>query len=335
MATADQIKALVDSYLRGDEPRFRSVALQIAATSAKQGKTKFAEELRDLLDKAASARATHVGPAIPIARPSRDLAGLLVASYPQTRLTDMVLASNLREELERVVTEYRQRDRLREHGLEPKRRLLLVGPPGCGKTMTAAALAGECHLPLMFVQLHSLITKFMGETAAKLHLIFEAMEKTPGVYLFDEFDAIGAVRRSEGDVGEIRRVLNSFLQFLETSRSDSLVVAATNLLPLLDQALFRRFDVLLHYQLPDAPDAKALMENRLSVFKTDQVDWTPVVAQALGLSHADIVRAAEDAAKQAVLNERTSIKTDELAGALKKRKATRLPSPDGGHGNER
>lgn len=180
MATAEQLKALIDSYVQGDEPRFRAVAMQIAASSAKQGKTKLAEELRELLDKPATPRAPHVGPAIPIARPPRDLAGLLAASYPPTRLTDMVLDANLRGELESVVTEYRQRDRLRAYALEPKRRLLLVGPPGCGKTMTASALAGECHLPLMIVQLHSLITKFMGETAVKLHLIFEGMEKTPG-----------------------------------------------------------------------------------------------------------------------------------------------------------
>ena len=207
MATAQQIKALVESYVSGDDGRFRTVTMQIAALSAKHGKKQLAQELRTLLDEARVHRELHVGPAkaIPLARPNRDLAGLLAASYPTTRLSDMVLKDELRCELKRIVTEHRQREKLRSHGLEPRQRLLLVGPPGCGKTMTASALAGECHLPLMFVQLHSLITKFMGETAAKLHLIFEAMEKTPGVYLFDEFDAIGSVRRADNDVGEIRR----------------------------------------------------------------------------------------------------------------------------------
>src|SRR5437868_7471648 len=111
----------------------------------------------------------------------------------------MVLAEDVRSRLDEVVRQHRQRELLRKHNLNPKRKLLLVGPPGCGKTMTASALAGECHIPLMFVQLHSLITKFLGETAAKLHLVFDAMSLTAGVYLFDEFDAIGATRAARND----------------------------------------------------------------------------------------------------------------------------------------
>ncbi len=165
----------------------------------------------------------------------------------------MVLASSIKKSLAEVVRQYRQRDRLRSHGLSPKRKILLVGPPGCGKSMTASALAGECNLPLMFVQLHGLITKYMGETATKLHLVFDAMCQTRGVYLFDEFDAIGATRSTRNDVGEIRRVLNSFLQFLERDDSDSIIVASTNFLGMLDDALFRRFDDVVHYTCPMRP----------------------------------------------------------------------------------
>lgn len=325
MATAQQIKALVESYVSGDDGRFRTVAMQIAAHSAKHGKKQLAEELRALLDEAAARREMHVGPAkvIPLARPNRDLAGLLAASYPTTRLSDMVLKDELRCELKRVITEHRQRENLRSHGLQPRQRLLLVGPPGCGKTMTASALAGECHLPLMFVQLHSLITKFMGETAAKLHLIFETMEKTPGVYLFDEFDAIGSVRRADNDVGEIRRVLNSFLQFLEHHTSESLIIAATNLMPILDPALFRRFDAAFHYELPAKDEVTPLIENRLSTFNLSRLGWERTVESARGLSHADIVRASESAARLAVLDHRKSIRTNELVNALRERRASR------------
>ena len=324
-ATAQQIKALVESYVSQDDSRFRTVAMQIAAHSAKHGKTQLADELHALLDEAAKGRRVHVGTAkaIPLARPTRDLAGLLLASYPKTRLSDMVLKHALSQELQLIVTEHRQRDKLRAHGLAPRQRLLLVGPPGCGKTMTAYALAGECNLPLMSVQLHSLITKFMGETAAKLHLVFEAMERTPGVYLFDEFDAIGSIRRSENDVGEIRRVLNSFLQFLEHHTSDSLIIAATNLMPLLDDALFRRFDATLRYDLPADSEIRPLIENRLAAFQTKRLGWTRIVKEAHGLSHADIVRAAEGAARMAVISPRESISTDDLIGALRERRASR------------
>lgn len=330
MATAQQIKALVESHVSRDEGRFRTVAMQIAAHSAKRGMTQLAEELQALLDDAATRRDMHVGSAraIPLARPSRDLAGLIAASYPKTRLADMVLRTELRIELKSIVSEYRQRENLRAHGLAPRQRLLLVGPPGCGKTMTASALAGECHLPLMFVQLHSLITKYMGETAAKLHLIFEAMEKTPGVYLFDEFDALGSVRTADNDVGEIRRVLNSFLQFLEHHNSNSIVIAATNLMSLLDPALFRRFDTALRYRLPEDDDVRALIENRLSTFSTNRLNWAKVVEAARGLSHADIVRAAEGSARSAVLANRKNIQLTELLSALCERHSVRPGGED-------
>lgn len=330
MATAQQLKALIESHISRDDGRFRTVAMQIAAHSAKRGMTQLAEELQALLDDAATRRDMHVGPAraIPLARPSRDLAGLIAATYPKTRLADMVLRTELRVELKGIVSEYRQRENLRAHGLAPRQRLLLVGPPGCGKTMTASALAGECHLPLMFVQLHSLITKYMGETAAKLHLIFEAMEKTPGVYLFDEFDALGSVRTADNDVGEIRRVLNSFLQFLEHHNSNSIVIAATNLMSLLDPALFRRFDTTLRYRLPADDDVRALIENRLSTFGTNRLNWTKVVEAARGLSHADIVRAAEGAARTAVLASRKTIRLTELLSALHERHSVRPGGED-------
>jgi SpoVK/Ycf46/Vps4 family AAA+-type ATPase len=325
VATADQLRALIESHNQGDEDRFRTIAMQIAALSAKQGKTKLAEQLRTLVDESRAGRSLHVGPArpVPIAKPARDLAGLLSASYPETRLVDMVLTDDLRRAIERVIAEYRVRDKLRAHGLAPRLKLLLVGPPGCGKTMTAAVLAGECRLPLMTVQLHALITKFMGETAAKLHLVFEAMDGTPGVYLFDEFDAIGSTRSTTHDVGEIRRVLNSFLQFLEHYDSDSIVVAATNLLPMLDDALFRRFDAVLHYELPAPAHVRPLIENRLSIFKTQRLAWKRIVEAAEGSSHADIVRAAEEAAKDAVLADTNIVSTTALLAALTERKTRR------------
>ena len=119
--------------------------------------------------------------------------------------------------------------RILDHGLSPRRKLLLVGPPGTGKTLTASVLAGELGLPLLEVRLDGLITRFMGETAAKLRQIFDATDQTRGVYFFDEFDAIGSERAIANDVGEIRRVLNSFLQMIEQDRSHSMVIAATTI----------------------------------------------------------------------------------------------------------
>jgi len=317
MATAEQLKALIRSHNSGDDEHFRAIAMQVAAGQAKKGNARLAQELRDLLDQAQRRQAPVGSPrAVPIARPAGELAGLVSATYPNTRLGDMVLADDIRAQLDAVIREYHQRDLLRSHGLRPKRRLLLIGPSGCGKTMSASVVAGECGLPLMFVQLHGLITKYMGETAAKLHLVFDAMDQTRGVYLFDEFDAIGAERGARNDVGEIRRVLNSFLQFLERDDSESIVIAATNFVGMLDTALFRRFDDILRYGLPSGDMVRNLVENRLTSFDLSGIRWRPVGVVARGLSHGEITRACEEAARRAVLAATRTITTEELQQAM-------------------
>jgi SpoVK/Ycf46/Vps4 family AAA+-type ATPase len=163
----------------------------------------------------------------------------------------------------------------------------------------------------------------MGETAAKLFAIFEAMRHTRGVYLFDEFDAIGSMRAGCNDVGEIRRVLNSFLQFLEQDDSDSLIVAATNLEGLLDDALFRRFDDVIRYRLPNQPELHDLIANRLAAFQLSAAQIEELVAQADGLSHAEICRACDEAAKMAVLADRRTIAPSDLARSIQLRQERR------------
>ncbi|WP_328709228.1 ATP-binding protein [Microbispora hainanensis] len=209
----------------------------------------------------------------------------------------MTLAEAVRTQLERVLHEQRQRERLESHGFAPISRLLLVGPPGTGKSMSAAMLARELSLPLFTVRLDGLISRFMGQTASKLRLVFDAAARNRAVYLFDEFDAIGAERRIEGDVGEARRILNSFLLFLDEARPESLVVAATNHAAILDGALFRRFDAVITYDVPSAEQAIEVLRRRLTSMNTAEVDWDDLMGHVGDLSHAELVRAGEIAAK--------------------------------------
>ena len=324
MATSAQIKALIRSFSDGDEERFFAVAMQMAAQAARQGHTKLAQELRDLVDEAKgrvkdrpSGQRTRP---VPLVQPRGELAGVLSAAYPKVRLSEMALDDAVRSRLERILLEQRHRGRIHEHGLTPIRKLLLVGPPGTGKTMTATVLAGELGLPLFTIQLHALITKYLGETAAKLRLIFDTIQEVRGVYLFDEFDALGGRRTARNDVGEIRRVLNSFLQFLEQDASDSILVAATNHARLLDRALFRRFDTVIEYALPAPDAARKVMGARLSLLDTSNVDWAPVLTATEGLSHGELARACEHAAKDAILANRLQVSTQDLLQALAERR---------------
>jgi len=234
-------------------------------------------------------------------------------------LRDLVVPGELSAQIGRVLAEQRQRKQLLDQGFEPVHRLMFQGPPGTGKTMTAAVLAHELSLPLLTVRLDGLMSKFMGETAGKLRVIFEAAEQQRGVFLFDEFDALGG-DRAGNDVGEARRILNSFLMLIENSSSSSLIIAATNHRSILDPALFRRFDMVLDYALPDPKQGGAVIRGRLGSLARG-FRWQSLTSEMKGLSHADLVRAAEAAAKGVILIGGTTIGLDDLRLALRSRQA--------------
>ena len=328
MVSARQMIALLSSLNEGDDEQFYAIALQVAATEARRGRVEVANELRAKVDAARNKKEAEPRLevkrgriVVPITQPRGELQKLLTTSAPKTRLTNLSVATEIRSRLERFVRQQRSRERLRQYAKVPNSRLLLMGPPGCGKTLTAAALAGELHLPLHVIRLDSVITRFMGETAAKLRLIFDHISANRGLYLFDEFDAIGGKRTSDNDVGEMRRVLNSFLQFIEEENTtDSIVAAATNHPQLLDEALFRRFDDIIEYHLPDQSLVEAFLRDKLHSFDTDAIEWARVSECGVGLSQAEIVRAVDDVIKDAIINESMTVKARSLCDALLHRK---------------
>jgi hypothetical protein len=322
MASAQQLIGLIKSHAEGDEARFFDLAMQLAAAEAQKGHKRLAEQLRQWAEasKTPPNKTTPFRPT-PLATPRGDLAGLLSATYPATRLSDVILPPHLGDELAHVIAEARMTEQLESKGLRPRRRLLFAGPPGTGKTLTAAALAGELKYPLFTALLHGLITKFMGETAQKLRMVFDAVRTTRGVYLFDEIDALAAARGMENDVGEARRILNSFLQFLDEDTGPSIVVATTNLPQILDRAILRRFDLVLPYEMPTGLAIEKAMRRRLSGFDVSDVNWPEIANNAEGLSTADVVAAAEDAARRSVLGKSSLIQTSSVIASLERRRS--------------
>ena len=314
-ASADHVKALVRSHGRGDDDSFYSVALQVAAKAARKGHHRFASDLKGIVEAARrEAQATIV---TPIAQPRGELADLVIASFPKIALRDLVAAEDLKDSIRQVITEQRQRHELAKRGFDPVYRLLLAGPPGTGKTMTASILARELDLPLLTIRLDSVMSKYMGETAAKLRLLFDASADRRAVYLFDEFDALGG-NRDGNDVGEARRILNSFLLFLESTGPESVLVAATNHRTILDRALFRRFDLVLTYCLPTPDEAVRVMDQRLGPLG-QIVSWNIVREHCGELSQAELVKAAEAAAKRSLLAGEQRVATETLVVALRER----------------
>jgi SpoVK/Ycf46/Vps4 family AAA+-type ATPase len=317
MSTARHLLAVLEGHVEGDSSNVYSTALQAAAREAELGHTRVAAKLRALVEKGRARES--VGSATPLVQPRGELSNLVAVTYPRLSAASMVLPKERRERLQRVLLEQSQNHKLRSFNLAPRRKLLLIGPPGSGKTMTASVIAGELRLPLFTILLEGVITKFMGETAQKLRVIFDAMTRTRGVYFFDEFDAIGARRNATNDVGEIRRILNSFLSLLENDQSESLIVAATNHPDLLDRALFRRFDDVVTYENPRRDEIRRLMRTQLVGFHA--LVSPDVTEMAEGLSYADVVRAVHEAAKSAVLEDRQSVTDDDLRSALADRRA--------------
>ena len=296
MATAEQIKTLIRSHLDMNAEQFYTSALQIAAHEARQGHNVLANEIKVLVDQAKKTPVIKNVIAFP-----QELSGLILTNQPIQSLSTLVVDDLLKGRIERIILEYRQQGKLKRHGLNHRRKLLLSGEPGTGKTMTAQVLATELKQPLHIIQMDRLVTKFMGETGAKLRQIFERMRAMAGVYLFDEFDAIGGERDLGNDVGEMRRVLNAFLQFIENDTSDNLIIAITNNPRLLDRALFRRFDDILHYNLPNTESRKRLISNLLGTFQHRPFPLEKAAQIGNGLSHSEIDRACRDAIKLAIL----------------------------------
>lgn len=315
MATAEQLKALIRSHLSDDSERFYTIALQLAAHEAKQGHGALAHDIRSIVDKSRRERSPRLLK-FPV-----DLRGLVFSEEPDTPRAALVTPESLSVRVERILHEFRQQQKLKSHGLTHRRKLLLIGPPGTGKTMTASVLAHELRLHLHTVQIDKLVTKFMGETSAKLRQIFDFIQQEQGVYLFDEFDAIGGERSLENDVAEMRRVLNAFLQFIEQDSSDSLIVAATNSPKLLDRALVRRFDDVLYYGLPEEPDRRRIIQNVLGTFLAPRFAWNAVLSESAGLSQAEIDSACRDAIKQCILADKKRVAATPLRSALAERQS--------------
>jgi AAA+ superfamily predicted ATPase len=324
VSNAKQILAMLRSRAEGDDDAFFSIALQVAASEARQGRRETAQEMRAEIDKARARGTRGASVAIPFAHPRGSLEGLLEMREARYKLKDVVLNERLLARFADILRQQRKRDWLHEHGKVPSRRLLFVGPPGSGKTMSAEAFAGELHLPLFIIRLEGLITRYMGETAAKLRLIFDETAKRRGVYLFDEFDAVGGQRIATNDVAEMRRVLNSFLQFMEEANStDSVIICSTNHPALLDRALLRRYDQVLEFDSPSSGQIRQLISANVAPLKLVRPVWKTIVHAAEGLSQSEIVRAADDAVKTAILDERKHLTTEDIVDRLQERHAMR------------
>ena len=317
MARADLLKQLFRAFRDSDRESFMDVARSIADEERKKHHPALAKELLRILNNGLVAATPNLrGTFQPPPRDHEKKAPLLEIKHPDRYLRELVLHAGAKEILLKVMGEFRQWDILEANGLWPSHKLLFCGPPGCGKTATAEALAAELGLPLVYVRFDSVVSSLLGETASNLRKVFEYIKEDTWVVLFDEFDAIGRSRDDATEHGEIKRVVNAFLQMLDSFHGRSLLLAATNFEQALDPALWRRFDEVVRFDRPTEAQIEELMKKRLNTFRDSKVSTKRYVAQLQGSTFGDIDRIATDVLKSCALNGRTRLQAEDIKRAL-------------------
>ena len=313
MARADLLLALVKSGAGGDDLAFHRAAEALIAEEEAKNHGVLASQLVDALSRRKSTQSNVTA----LAR-NEALGSLLYETEPDRRLSELVLQSGTREVCMDFIEEHHRRDLLRSHGVEPRHRMLLVGPPGGGKTSLAEAIATELALPLLSVRYEGLIGSFLGETASRMEALFAGVRTRPCVLFFDEFDAVAKERGDVHETGEIKRVVSSLLLQIDRLPSHVVVIAATNHAELLDRAVWRRMQVRV--SLPN-PTRDAKVEWLQAWLQRQQTTFglaPRTIADQLGtISFAELEEFARDVQRKLILAgpdaDATSITTRLLA----------------------
>lgn len=311
-----ELKALFRAFKEGDELAFRRAALQIIEEEEGKQHVALARDLRRFVSGSSD---VTVAEAVRLPEPPKDREGhwpLAEVRIPSRHLDELVLPGRLLDQLSFLGQEYRQWERLDSFGLPRRQKVLFYGPPGCGKTSAAEGLAAELGLPLLLVRLDAVVSSYLGETASNLRRVFDYAGSGSWIVLFDEFDALGKARDDSLEHGEIKRVLNAFLQMLDAFRGRSILVAATNHEHLLDPALWRRFDEAVEFPRPTAHQIRRILRLRLPADRRQGIDIDASASKLKGLPHAAAEKAAWDALRYAVLDGRSQASPNDLARAM-------------------
>ncbi|KOP24753.1 ATP-binding protein [Mastigocladus laminosus UU774] len=326
---AELLKRLFRAIASSDQQAMDKLTQLVIEEERSKGHTLLADQLENITKKSQKEKSTDRSkPASSVSENLEALTELptskrfnipLVTIISREKLRHhMVLPQNIEKRFRRIECEYAARDRLAHYGLRYRQKILLYGFPGCGKTLGAERLAWNTGLPLVKVRFDAMVSSFLGETASNLRLVFEEASKNPCLLFLDECDSIAKSREDYQEVGEIKRVVNTFLQILdEYEPSSGLLVAATNLNKFLDTALWRRFDDLIEVPKPGKQELEFILKDTLSAIEVGSINWSGIIEQMSNFSAAQAVRVAQDAAKRAILEREELVIQEHLEEAIK------------------
>ncbi len=319
MTNSELIKQLFLSFTSQDHDGFMEVAREYIDREKRKKHTVVARELEKALFQSMpiSNGQKRFKQNLPIPRDTEKGFPLLEIQHHEQDFDSLILCKNTKDQLERIIREFKDADILATYNLTYKQKILLCGKPGTGKTFSAHIISSILGIPLVYIRFDAIISSYLGETAGNLRKVFDFIENGTWIVLFDEFDIIGKNRDDNHEHGEIKRVVNNFLQMLDNFKGDSILLAATNHQNILDSAIWRRFDAVVDYALPDTSTRKLLFERYLRPIKRDKrISLSKAAKNSKGLSPADIKMIAVEAMKTAIIDSRNSLSSMDLDTAI-------------------
>lgn len=305
MASGENLEKLFKAFKENNQVEFSKVAYDIIEDEKKKNHYLLADKLsRILFDDNYTLSISKSRNINSRQLPTDKETGfqLLEMKFSKVLLDDIILTPDNKEKIEDIILEFEQKEILQTYKLNPKTKVLFCGPPGCGKTVTAESIANELQLPLLYTRFDSVISSYLGETATNLRKVFDFAKDGEWVLFFDEFDSIGKSRSIESEHGELKRVVNSFLQLLDNFPRNTMVIAATNYETIIDKALWRRFDEIIYFDMPKKDDIEKFIRLKLRNYSHKELNVESHINNLVGLSYADIERICYEAIKKMVLN---------------------------------
>ena len=321
MTNSELIKQLFLSFNNKDNESFELAAREYIEREKRKKHNIVAKELEKALYNTSGVPSfqRRFKDFLPIPRDTEKGFPLLEIQHFDKSFDSLILSEEIKGQLERIIIEFKDADIFATYNLQYKKKILLCGKPGTGKTFSAQIMSSVLNIPLVYIRFDAIISSYLGETAGNLRKVFNYIENGTWIVLFDEFDIIGKNRDDYHEHGEIKRVVNNFLQMLDNFKGESIILAATNHQYILDPAIWRRFDDVVYYELPDDKTRKQLFEIYMrSIKRESDIDLLKVIKKTEGLSPADIKMITEESMKTAIINSRNSLTMKDIEIAVDK-----------------
>ena len=315
MMKADLILRLIESHCSGNEDFFKNALNNLADDEDKKGNMALALSIRQAYspDKRNNMSFSCSSPmseltfspqnVLSLPRDKDSTLELVEILQPKVKLDDVFLPLKTTNLLNQIIEEQKKAEELLSKGIIPTNRLLFCGPPGCGKTMTANALSYEIGIPVAYVKLDGLVSSYLGQTGSNIRKIFDFVKNKRIMLFLDEFDAIAKKRDDAHELGELKRVVTTFLQNMDAMPANVFLVAATNHHHLLDPAIWRRFNSTIFLDSPDIEQRESIIKRFIQTILSEySVDIKPIITLTETMSGAQICNFLQALARYIIMN---------------------------------